>query len=90
MTVITLAFAVFILPIFKRQTKNNEKLLSLCNENIRGIKIIKSSNSFDLHKRKYLKVASMLKKDDRSINIINALANPAVNFFVSCSTIGIY
>ena len=69
-------------PIFKRVFKTYDKLNSVVQENLRGIRVVKSFVREDHEIKKFDKVSSQIYSDFKKAEILISLNNPLMNFCV--------
>lgn len=77
----------FAFPIFERVFKHYDRLNTVVQENIRGIRVVKTYVREDLEKEKFGKASDEIYKDFSKAERIVAFNNPLMNLAVYASTV---
>ncbi|MCH5157818.1 MAG: ABC transporter ATP-binding protein [Clostridiales bacterium] len=92
LTLFLLLLAKKAMPLFKRVFKKYDNLNESIQENIRGMRVVKSFNREEYEKKKFDKAATDVQIDFTKAERILAMNNPIMQFFfygVLCATLWI-
>ncbi|MBE6632248.1 MAG: ABC transporter ATP-binding protein [Ruminococcaceae bacterium] len=84
-----LKIATTVMPIFKRIFKKYDALNNSVQENVRGMRVVKSYVREEYEKEKFKKASEEVRNDFTRVEKILALNDPIMQFCMNASTLGV-
>lgn len=76
-------------PLFTKVQKASDKMIGVVRENSQGIRVIKALSRTEYEKNRYSRVNTALKDMEVHANLVMAIINPFMNFFLNLGMIGV-
>lgn len=76
-------------PMFKNVQKANDGMTAVARENVQGIRVIKALSRTEYEKEHFDTVNQHLKKEEVHANLVMALINPMMNFFIYAGMVAV-